>query len=155
MTALAQLQLPQPLDLDQLTDPQCEAVVEALVATACSDGVLSEAEAGQLDRELLALPWTWRKDSSEKLALVKRSRERVGAALADPDAALELVESIGARLTGTSVRETVYAMCLAVELADREVSAGERSVVGGLRLAFGISETRAEELAAKTREALG
>jgi hypothetical protein len=79
----------------------------------------------------------------------------VAAALAEPDSALELVESIGARLTAAPVRETVYSMCLAVELADREVSAGERSVVGGLRLAFGISETRAEELAAQTRKALG
>jgi len=145
----------QPLNLDLLTDEACEAAVEALAATACSDGALSEQEVLQLDRELVALPWTWRKESSERAALVRKARERVCAALQDPDAALALLESIGARLPDAAVREAVYRMCLAIELADREIAPGERSLVGGLRLTFGIEETRAEALAAQVRAELG
>ena len=143
----------QSLDLDSLSDEQCEAVVEALVAVVFADGSMSEAESLQFDRELVALPWTWRKSSTEKLASARRAREKIRL-LEDPDVATDFVNSLAQNLPGVELREAVYRMCIAIELADGIVDPREVNLLGGIRQAFGLSEGRAQELTAQVRHDL-
>jgi len=137
-----------------LDDEQNQAILDALVAVVFSDAHLAAEEAAEFDRQLQQLPWRWANDARARERALTAAREKVEA-LSDPDAAQALVESIAARLPSAAVREKVYRMCVALSLADRSVAPGETNVLGGLRLGFGMAESRAEELAAEVRAELG
>lgn len=67
---------------------------------------------------------------------------------------LEKIREIGAQLTSTGTRELAYALAYAVAIADLELAPAESEFLADLAVALGVSDGRADELAALCAQAV-
>jgi len=67
---------------------------------------------------------------------------------------LEKIREIGGQLSGTGARELAYALAYVVAVADLELAPAESEFLADLAVALGISDDRADELAAACAQAV-
>lgn len=127
-----------------LTETECAAVIEALLATIFADGHVTPEEWNVVEAEIERIPWAWDHDEETVDRVIEQARAKV---IAEPSRIDDgsFAQDVAARLPDARLREHTYHLMLAaahVHGLDRT----ELSHLETFRKAFGISEELARRI---------
>lgn len=140
--------------LSELNESQHRAVIGALALAMMIDREVVQAEVDMFDAILDALPVFQKMTLEHRRALLSAALEDLGQ-LEDREATLVAVRSAAVLLPEPEVRELIFAMVVAITLADRVVVDLETNALGDFVGAFELDFGRALEIITETRSVLG
>lgn len=127
-----------------LSEVECEAVFEALLATIFADGHVTPEEWQVVEAEIERIPWAWDHDEKTVDRVIDAARAKVVAEPGRIDDG-SFAQDVAARLPGQKLREHTYHLMLAAAHV-HGLDKAEVAHLEGFRKAFGISEETARRI---------
>lgn len=138
--------------IQALTIPQARAVIDALSLAVYADLSIDDAEAFAFNDLVFVLPCNW--GEIVELNEYALMSVRTAALLSNPTAIRGHIGEISAQLP-EAVHGQVFAMLLAITVADKKIQPGEAELLSWFSEALGLSEEEAEAIYHDTLDALG
>ena len=135
-------------DYDQLTRPQAEALIEALVLATVSEGEVPQKEESELQKSVAEIDRRATFSADDYLATARQEARQL---VDDPTAIRQRADDIAGRLHDETLRDEAYYLAARISAIDAEVVADETDILTTFVDAFEIPRERLKLLTRRLR----